>query len=337
MKPTRLKVGVVGVGHLGAHHARIYASLPGVELVGVHDCDPRRAQAVAAALDCRTFAGARELGHAVEALSIAVPARAHAEVALPCLERGVAVLIEKPMADSVEAARALRDAAAASGAPLMVGHVERWNGAFRKLRDRIHRPRFVEGHRLSSFVGRGLDVDVIFDLMIHDLDLVASFSTAELRQVAAIGVPVLTTSADIANVRLEFADGLVANLTASRVSRERLRKLRIFQEDAYFSIDFAARTAEVVTRSPDGDLALEEPPAGADPGGRLRHELIDAREEPEPLAAEIEAFVEAVRGGRTPEPGAEEGLRAVDLAERVTKEMAVAAQRWSAPELARGA
>jgi predicted dehydrogenase len=134
MTPTRLKVGVMGVGHLGAHHARIYSGLPGVELVGVHDRDPRRAQAVAAELGCRAFASPRELGQSVAALSIAVPARAHAEVALPSLERGVAVLIEKPMAASVEAARALQAAAAASGAPLMVGHVERWNGAFRKLR-----------------------------------------------------------------------------------------------------------------------------------------------------------------------------------------------------------
>jgi predicted dehydrogenase len=205
----------------------------------------------------------------------------------------------------------------------MVGHVERWNGAFRRIAGRIDRPRFIEGHRLASFAGRGIDVDVIFDLMIHDLDLVASFTTAALTQVAAVGVPVLTSTADIANARLEFADGLVANLTASRVSRERLRKLRIFQADAYISIDFAARSAEVVRRNVEaevGGTALE-PGRPFDPQSLLVHEVIDARNDPEPLAMEIEAFVAAVQSGRAPAPGAEEGLRAVAIAERVVAAM----------------
>ncbi len=319
-----LRAGVVGVGHLGAHHARIYSQLPGVELVGVVDRDASRAAAVATETGCRVMSSVGELGLVVDALSIAVPAQLHAEVAIPCLERGVAVLIEKPMAASVREAEEIGRAASASGAPLMVGHVERWNGAFRRIAARIRHPRFIEGHRLSSFAGRGLDVDVIFDLMIHDLDLIASFTSAELTQVAAVGVPVLTTTADIANARLEFADGLVANLTASRVSRERLRKLRIFQADAYISIDFVARSAEVVRRNVEAiaqDSGLD-PNGALDPQRLLAHEMIDATADAEPLQAEIEAFVAAVRNGRTPAPGAEEGLRAVALAERVAAEMA---------------
>jgi predicted dehydrogenase len=323
-----LKVGVAGVGHLGAHHARIYTRLPGVALAGVHDRDPERARAVAAEVGCKAYASLAALAGELEALSVAVPAAAHAEVAIPSLERGVAVLVEKPMAASVAEAEAIRAAARSSGAPLMVGHVERWNGAFRRVRPLIDRPRFIEGHRLSSFAGRGLDVDVIFDLMIHDLDLVASLTPAALSRVAAVGVPVLTASADIANVRLEFEDGLVANLTASRVSRERMRKLRIFQANAYVSIDFAARSAERVTLRPEAARALgggRGPAAAAALLAALEHTVIDARDDPEPLVAELAAFVEAVRDGRPPAPGADEGLRAVELAERVAAEMASAA------------
>jgi predicted dehydrogenase len=349
MTPRSVRVGVIGVGHLGGHHARNYSRLSGVELTGVHDRDQGRAQTIAAELGCASFATRSELAARVDALSIAVPAAIHAEVAIPCLENGIAVLIEKPMATSVAEAEAIRAAALKNGVPLMVGHVERWNGAFRRVRHLIHEPRFIEGHRLSSFVGRGLDVDVIFDLMIHDLDLVSALSRAPIRQVAAIGVPVLTQSVDIANVRLEFDDGLVANLTASRVSREPMRKLRIFQADAYVSIDFAARSAEVVTRrkgtrTPAGpgistrSGGLADLPTGQIESGLLeakvgpaelnallaglKHQTIDAGEEPEPLAAELGAFVEAVRTGRVPGPGAEEGLEAVKLAENVTRKIA---------------
>jgi predicted dehydrogenase len=256
------------VGHLGAHHARIYAQHPDVDLIGVTDRDPGRARAVALELGCRVFPGPVALAQDVDLLSVAVPAQAHAEVAIPCLERGTAVLVEKPMAASLREAEAIAAAAAKSGTALMVGHVERWNGAWRRVRPRLKHPRFIEAHRLSSFGRRGLDVDVIFDLMIHDLDLVASLAESDLSQVAAVGVPVLTEAADIANVRLEYKDGLVANLTASRVSREKLRKLRIFQADAYFSLDFAERTAEVVRRTEPG---VDPAPVEAASSGHPRH------------------------------------------------------------------
>jgi len=324
MSGRRLRVGVLGVGHLGAYHARHYARHPAVELAGVADRDSARAAAIGAELGVRVFPTAEALFAAVDALSVAVPAAEHAACAIPALERGKAVLLEKPMAPSVVAATAIRDAARRGGAPLMIGHVERWNGAFRRVAALIQKPRFIEGHRLSSFVARGLDVDVIFDLMIHDLDLVAALSPAPVRRVIAVGVPVLTATADIANARIEFADGLVANLTASRVSRERMRKLRLFQEDAYVSIDFAARAAEVVTRRKGGEAIPPGAGMAALPAllASLDHQVIDAKDEPEPLAAEIAAFVAAVRSGRDPSPSAEEGLRAVRLAEEVVASMA---------------
>ncbi len=326
MSGRSLRVGVLGVGHLGAHHARHYARLPAVELVGVADREVARAAAVAAELGVRAFPDANTLIGAVDALSVAVPAAAHAECAIPALERGKAVLLEKPMASTVAAAEAIGAAARRGRAPLMIGHVERWNGAFRRVAPLIAQPRFIEGHRLSSFAARGLDVDVIFDLMIHDLDLVSALAGGPPCRVAAIGVPVLTASADIANARIEFSDGLVANLTASRVSRERMRKLRLFQADAYMSVDFTARTAEVVTRRPGAPAFAPEAGPAALPAllASLDHRVIDARDEPEPLAAEIGAFVAAVLSGSSPEPSGEEGLRAVRLAAEVAETMAAA-------------
>jgi predicted dehydrogenase len=326
-----LKVGVVGVGHLGRHHARNYQALSGIQLVGVTDRHRARAEAVAQELGCRTFPDAAALAGEVDALSVAVPAAAHAEAAIPCLERGVAVLLEKPMAHSRAEAERILAAARASGAPLMIGHVERWNGAFRRCLPRIAQPRFIESHRLSSFVGRGIDVDVIFDLMVHDLDLLGALSSAPVTRIMAVGVPVLTTSADIANVRLELADGLVANLTASRVSREKMRKFRIFQPDAYLAIDLAARQADVIVRRP-GFAPLRSETAAAPESlpailAGLEHQTIDATGDPEPLAAEIAAFVAAVRAGEAPAPGGEDGLRAVALAEDVAQEMKAAMAR----------
>ena len=326
----KLKVGVVGVGHLGSHHARHYAQHADCELVGVSDRDRGRAEAKAHELGCRVFPDEVSLAAEVDALSVAVPAAAHAAAAIPCLERGVAVLLEKPMARSLAEADAILDSARKSGAPLMIGHVERWNGAFRRVAPRITHPRFIEGHRLASFGVRGLDVDVIFDLMIHDLDLVGALSSAPVERIMAVGVPVLTATADIANVRLELADGLVANLTASRVSRERMRKFRIFQSDAYFAIDFAARRAEVIVRKPGATFppgAAAGPEALARLLAGLEHSEIDAGADPEPLAAEITAFVTHVREGTAPDPGGDAGRQAVALAEAVAKEMAVTMAR----------
>jgi len=344
-----LDLGVVGVGHLGAHHARLYAGMDGVRLVGVCDLDHDRARAVAAAHQTTAIDDMAELVRAVDALSIAVPTSEHRAVAVPVLEAGVAVLLEKPMAARVEDATAILAAAERSGTPLMIGHVERWNGAFRSLTGAIGRPRFIEAHRLAAFPGRGLDVDVILDLMIHDLDLVLAVARAPLEGVQAVGVSVLTGTADIANARLEFGDGMVANLTASRVSREAVRKLRIFQDDAYLSCDFLQKSAEIYRRRPGSENLLAGAGAAADaPTGRtalpiqavlaaIEHQHFGPIEEPEPLAAELEEFVSAVAAGRPPSPDGAAGLAAVELAARVKRSMAEAAARMGVEMSADGA
>ncbi|MGD8396998.1 MAG: Gfo/Idh/MocA family oxidoreductase, partial [Candidatus Eiseniibacteriota bacterium] len=266
---------------------------------------------------------------------------------------GRAVLVEKPLAAATGDAAAIVEAARRAGVPLMVGHVERWNGAFRALAPRLGRARFVEAHRLASFPGRGLDVDVILDLMIHDLDLVASLAAAPPVRVEAVGVSVLTDTADIANARLEFADGMVANLTASRVSREAVRKMRIFQDDAYLTCDFLRKTAEIYSKRPGAEAMLgvdrrSDGETGGGTAGRspvpasvvmaaIEHERFGPVETPEPLGAELEAFVEAVATGRPPVPDGAAGLEAVRLAERVTTSMAAAAARMGVATAADGA
>jgi predicted dehydrogenase len=330
-----LDVGVVGVGHLGAHHARLYARMDGVRLVGVHDIDDERARTVAAEHGTRAVGGLDALIEQAQAVSVVVPTVSHREVAIPCLQAGVAVLLEKPMADSSAAAAEVLAVARRTGTPLMVGHIERWNGGFRGLEPHIGHARFIESHRLASFPGRGLDVDVILDLMIHDLDLVLAVARAPLCLVQAVGVSVLTGSADIANARLEFEDGLVANLTASRASREAVRKMRIFQDDAYLSCDFLRKSAEIYKRRPGAEAMLGEAARSSGRAGvplttilaAIEHQAVGPVEEPEPLAAELAAFVEAVASGRPPRPDGEAGLAAVALAERVKASMAEAAQR----------
>lgn len=254
-------VAVLGCGHLGTYHARLYRELPGVELRGVMDIVPEKARDLGASLG---VAGTDDLAAAlrgVRAVSVATPTRTHSAVVRACLEAGCAVLVEKPIAaDPAEGEEMVRRAEE-RGLLLAVGHVERWNPAFRAAVERAGRPRFIEAHRLATFVPRSLDVDVVLDLMIHDLDLVLALVDAELESVDAAGVPVLTGGEDIANARLRFADGTVANLTASRVSRERVRKIRIFAERRYFSIDLMEKRIE--------EVVLEDKAAGAPPDPAL--------------------------------------------------------------------
>ena len=305
-----LRVAVVGVGHLGRHHARILSRLDGVTLVGVADIDETRAEAVGGSVSAPWTADAAALVGAVDAVTIAVPTESHLQVALPFLERGVAVLVEKPLARTVADADAMIAAAASSGAVLGVGHTERFNPAVAVARPLISSPRFIEVHRLGTFPERSLDIDVVFDLMIHDLDLVLSIVQSEIESIEAVGVPVLTDRFDIANARLRFASGCVANITASRISRDRTRKIRFFQRDAYISIDTGAKEAEVyrLVRSADRRPAIE--------GGKI------PVPEGEPLRIELQDFVDAVRFGRAPLVGGRDGRRAVALAAEITERMA---------------
>ncbi|GAB4232950.1 MAG: Gfo/Idh/MocA family oxidoreductase [Acidobacteriota bacterium] len=280
-------VGVIGVGSLGRHHARIYSQLPGVRLVGVADVREERAREVAGVYGARAYTDYRGLLGRVEAVSIAVPTTLHAEIGAAFLREGAHVLVEKPMAADLAGADRLLEAAEAAGRVLQVGHVERFNPVLAAVLDQIRGPRFFEGHRLGVFVPRSLDVDVILDLMIHDLDLVLWLTGEEIVDIRAVGIPILTPRVDIANARLQFSGGCVANLTASRVSRERVRKLRLFQFHDYISLDFHGRTVEMYSLAEaNGERRVVE-----------RHPTVT---EAEPLREELRAFLQAVRTGEAP-------------------------------------
>jgi predicted dehydrogenase len=300
----KLRLAVVGVGHLGQHHARLLAAMDDVQLVGVADVRAERAAEVAGRYGTTPHADPRDLLEQVDAVVVAVPTAAHLDVSLPFLERGVAVLVEKPLASSVEQVDRLIETARRSGALLAAGHTERFNPAAVAALPLIQRPRFVEVHRLGTFPERSLDIDVIFDLMIHDLDLLLS-AVGEVVSVEAVGVNVLTPKTDIANARLRFASGCIANLTASRISRERVRKARFFQEDSYVSIDFAAQEVETYRLMPSN---------GGRPviaGGRVEVAA------DEPLRRELIDFIGAIRERRAPGVDAAAAREALALATRI--------------------
>ena len=305
-----MRVAVVGVGHLGKHHARILASLPDVELVAVADTNRARADEIAAANNTRAAYTATELIGDVDAVSIAVPTEQHLAVALPFLNAGVAVLVEKPMARSLEEADTMIAAAANAGVALAVGHTERFNPAVEAARPLLRDPRFIEVHRLGTFPERSLDIDVVFDLMIHDLDVVLSLVPSDVESIEAVGVPVLTGRVDIANARLRFKNGCIANLTASRISRDRVRKIRFFQPAAYVSIDYGAQKVEMYR------LVKGTGPMPSIDGG----EMPVTNEEP--LKRELLDFVEAVATGRAPLVDGVQGRRALALAAAITSRMA---------------
>lgn len=309
--------GVVGVGSLGFHHARILREVAGAEMRGIYDSDPERARRVAAELQVHAFHSLEALLDEVQAAVVAVPTVGHHAVALEALRRGVHLLIEKPLATTLEEAEEIVDLAARQGVLVGTGHVERFNSALRAAEQYVRSPRFVESHRLAPFNPRGTDVAVVLDLMIHDIDLVLSLVRAPVAQVDAVGVPVLTPSVDIANARLRFEGGAVANITASRVSRDRMRKVRLFQPSGYLSLDLAAGTGEF--------LRIREGAAlGGAAGGLPNLEEIVERVElggdgREPLRAELESFVAAVRGERDLVVSGEDGRRALAVALEIVK------------------
>jgi len=312
MPEAPVRVGVVGVGALGRHHARVWAATPGATLVGVHDRDASRAAEVAARHGCRAFADAASLLAEVDAVSIAVPTVDHHALSLRALEMGKDVLVEKPMTATLAEADDLVTVAGSRGAMLQVGHIERFNPATDVLLGAGRGARFVEVHRLGSFSARSLDVDVVLDLMIHDLDIVLALDGSAPVQIDAVGVPVLTPRVDIANARLRFASGLIANLTASRVSVDKVRKFRVFAPRTYVSVDFTAREAQVYRLEKD-----------AEGRPRIASERRAAPEE-EPLKRQIQAFLRSVRDRSQPlVPGAD-GRRALALAHAILARMAEA-------------
>jgi predicted dehydrogenase len=306
-----VRVGVVGTGALGFHHARLLRRMPGIEFAGIYDKNPARAADVSQQLDTVAHPSLAALLDRADAVTVAVPTPAHAAVGLAVLERGLALLMEKPLADSVAAAEQLVRGAATRGLVLQVGHVERFNRAVRAAAPYLDEPRFLQIDRLAPFQPRGTDVAVILDLMIHDLDLVLELVGAEVNDVRATGIPILTPHVDIANARIEFANGAIANVTASRVSRERTRKLRIFQATGYFSLDLAQGSGDFFRLRPGwqgfGATKLEQ---------IVEHVRLDAPEA-EPLKLELESFLRAVRGEEAVAVSGAAGAQALALACRV--------------------
>jgi predicted dehydrogenase len=304
-----VRVAVVGVGHLGRHHARVLASLEGARLVAIVDADPGRAAEVAGATGTPVVARVTDLIGEVDAVSVAVPTEAHAEVARPLLEAGIHVLVEKPMTRSIEEADRLLAAARDSGAMLAVGHIEHFNPAVLAARPHIREPRFIEVHRLGTFPERSLDIDVVFDLMIHDLGLVLEVVGSEVVGIEAVGVPVLTPRVDIANARLKFANGCIANITASRISRDQVRKIRFFQRNTYLSIDYRAQEVEAWRLIPqEGSLPRID-------GGKLEVER------DEPLRRELADFIGAISERRPPGVSGAQGRAALVLANEIVSRM----------------
>ena len=308
MAPDPLRTAVIGVGHLGRHHARILSSMEGTRLVAVVDAIPERAAEIAAAHGTASFTNSLDLLDAVDAVVVAVPTERHAEVAVPFLERGIPVLVEKPMSRSIDDADRMLNAARKTSTLLAVGHTERHNPAVAMAMRLVTAPRFIEVHRLSAFPDRSLDIDVVFDLMIHDLDIILAIVKAEVASMDAVGVPVLTPKYDIANVRLRFSSGCIANITASRISKDRVRKIRFFQTDAYLSVDYASQEVE------GWRLVRKEPRPGIE-GGPI------PVERDEPLRRELADFIKAARDGTPPLVDGAAGRRALVLASEIATRM----------------
>ena len=307
-----LRVGVVGVGYLGRFHARIYAALPGVKLIGVADVDSARAHDVAREYGCAAFTDPAQLLGQVDAVSIVVPTIYHGQVVRPFLEAGVHTLMEKPIAPTLAEASEIVALAERCGVVFQVGHLERFNAGIMALAERVAEPRFIEVHRLGTFVDRATDVDVVTDLMIHDIDIVMGLVKAPIRQILAQGTAVLTSHIDIANARIEFANGAVANVTASRVSNKKLRRIRIFGREHYYGLDYIDQKLEMVTAVADGD------------GGKwpkIVTETLAIQPRP-PLDTELEHFVNTVRTRGRPLVDGRVGLEALRVALLVKEKIA---------------
>jgi predicted dehydrogenase len=307
MVMNELRAAVVGVGRLGALHANKYTNLAGVRLCYVIDTDSERAREIAAGTGAVALDDHRKLLGKVDLASVAVPTVAHFQIACDLMQAGIDVLLEKPMAATLAEARQLAALASECGRILQIGHLERFNPAIVRLRRLLNHPRFIECHRLAPFTERGTDVDVVLDLMVHDLDVILSITSAPVSSLEAVGVAVLTDRIDVANARIRFAGGLIANLNTSRVAPRRERKIRFFQPDAYISLDYEARRIQVYRKEP--------PPAGA-PYPMISAKQIDINEG-DPLREEIVAFVQSVQTRSIPEVDPAAGLRVMELSEQI--------------------
>ena len=311
----KLRAAVIGVGYLGTYHAQKYALLEDAELVGVVDASAERARAIAATLGTEPFTDYRALLGAIDVASIVVPTELHHRVAKDCLDAGVHILLEKPVTETIAQAEELIALADRNGLVFQVGHLERFNPAVVEVQSLLDRPVFFESHRLSVFKPRGTDVNVVLDLMIHDIDIILSLVQQDLRELRASGYPVLTDEVDIANARLEFSDGCVANVTASRVSQKAMRKMRIFQHDAYFSVDFPSSSIDIARR--DGTDRDEQG------FPKIWVEERKTAEKSDAILAEICAFLDCVHTGATPPVTGLDGRRALGVALEISRAIGV--------------
>jgi len=324
--PMKVRVAVIGAGHLGSQHTRVYGEMEGVDLVGVVDVDEMRGHETEEKNGTSFFPDYRELFGEVDAVSVVTPTESHYSIARDFLEMGVSVLVEKPMTRSVEEARSLVEASSSSHARLQVGHIERFNPAVQAARRYIDAPRYIESIRISPYSFRSTDISVVLDLMIHDIDIILNLSRSPLKRVDAVGVNVISEAEDMANARLVFENGCVANVTASRVSSKTLRQIRVFQKECYISLDYVERTATVWRRPLSLSACMEEggkggkvgklPGVGANGEGLFTCERV-AMVDGEPLRKELEAFVEVVKSGTQPAVSAEDGLKAMEAAEMI--------------------
>lgn len=302
---NKLRVGVVGVGHIGSNHARLYAEIPTAEFAAVYDVDLARANSIAKKYGATVAKSLDEFAEMVDAASVATPTNSHYDVAYRLLAGNKHLLIEKPITENTRQASELSEIAAANKLILQVGHVERFNPVLSALETHLTHPRFIEAHRLSPYPDRGTDIGVVLDLMIHDLEIILHLVRSPVQNIDAVGVPVLSKSEDIANARIRFEDGCVANVTSSRISPERMRKIRVFQEDAYLSLDYQNQSGEIYRKS----------------GGRITRDKV-AIEREEPLKHELASFIECATTGREPRVSGFQATAALELAVEITKRIA---------------
>jgi len=297
-----LRVGVVGVGHIGSNHARLYGEISSTEFSAIYDVDLAKANAIAKKYRVTPAQSLDEFAEMVDAASIATPTNTHYEVARSLLARGKHLLVEKPITDNTAHAGELAELAAQNELILQVGHVERFNPVLSALEERLTHPRFIEAHRLSPYPERSMDIGVVLDLMIHDLEIILHLVRSPVQTIDAVGVAVLSRGEDIANARLRFENGCVANITSSRISPERMRKIRVFQEDAYLSLDYEKQSGEIYRRAE----------------GRIKREKVEIARE-EPLKHQLVSFVECAKSGRQPRVSGFQAIAALELAIEITK------------------
>lgn len=299
---SKPRVGVVGVGHIGKNHARLYAELPSAEFSAIYDIDAEKARQLAQEFETTAASSLEDFADRVDAASLATPTSSHFEVARKLLDRGKHLLIEKPIAENTADASALAELAAQRQLVLQVGHVERFNPVLGALEERLTHPRFIEAHRLSPYPNRSTEIGVVLDLMIHDLEIILHLVRSPVRTIDAVGVPVLSRGEDIANARLRFENGCVANVTSSRISPERTRKIRVFQENAYLSLDYLKQTGEIYRRSATG----------------IDRSEVEIEPE-EPLKRQLVSFIECAATGRAPKVSGFQATAALELAVEITK------------------